>query len=445
MTLVKKKLGSVRRSFYSLHDDALYRRWLNKRHTTGPVLVGETSRRPLISIVVPTYNTDITFFNIMVESVIDQTYENWELILVDDKSPNKDVRDRIEYYAKLDKRIRYLFLATNHHIAGATNEGIRIAKGSFVGLLDHDDVLQKSALAEVVAALDTHKKLEFIYTDEEKITDRHRTQPFLKPDLNIDLMHSINYITHFAVIRKSTLERVGYERPEYNGAQDWELFLRIIRSVPPKNIYHIPKVLYSWRVHELSTSKDMEVKPYVLRAQEIAITDDLNARGLSGYTVVQDRKYPGQWCIDYEIKPGTSILYVNDLRSATKRMNEYKFVAVVNGRITERKRRIAQRLAGAASRPDIGMAVNCFDTTMRNNVRKLLGDNRANFIQRLTHISISKHIYKTAQYDLPEIVDYSVVVFETKKITGQDTQLADCNTLGRNLSEKGLRHLYVPN
>lgn len=411
----------------------------------GSVSIDETSWHPLISIVVPTYNTDIDFFNIMVESVINQTYKNWELVLVDDKSPNKKVRDRIEHYAKLDKRIRYLFLSTNHHIAGATNEGIRVAKGSFVGLLDHDDVLQKNALAEVVAALNIHKNLEFLYTDEEKIIDRHRTQPFLKPDLNIDLMHSVNYITHFVVIRKSTLERVGYERPEYNGAQDWELFLRVIRGVLPKNIYHISKVLYSWRVHELSTSKDMGVKPYVLRAQEKAIADDLNARGLSGYTVAQDGKYPGQWRIDHGINPEASILYVNNLSLAAKQMNEYTFVAVVNGRITAKKRRIAQRLVGAASRPDIGMAVNCFNTTIHNNLRKLLGDTRANLIQRLTHISISKHIYQTAQYDLPEIVDYSLVVFEVKKIKGQDTRLTDCNTLGRSLSKKGLRHLYIPN
>lgn len=439
---IKKHLGSGRRGLYGLHDNRLYRRWLKNEAETKTAPRAEW--RPLISIVVPTYNTDLAFFNVMVESVLGQSYGNWELILIDDKSPNESIRERIKYYANLDRRIKYHFLATNHHIAGATNVGIKKAKGIFVGLLDHDDVLQNDALTEAVVALNRNRELEFIYTDEDKIIGSARMQPFFKPDLNIDLLHSVNYITHFSLIRKTTLERVGYEREAYNGAQDWELFLRVVRNVSPQHICHIPKVLYSWRVHDLSTSKDMGVKPYVLKAQEQAIRDDLDAREVSGYSLSLDPKYAGQWRISYGHRQKESVLQVKNLHISKDQLESYNFVAIVKGRVTRRKQEIAQRLLGEASRADIGLVVSFSRSAINKNIERLLGVERTSLIRRFTHIAISKHIYETARYNVPEVVDYDIAIIATAKLKALNVKLRDVNKLSLDLDKAGYRHVCIP-
>lgn len=259
--------------------------------------------RPLISIIVPTYNTPEKFFREMVESVLSQTYENWELILIDDASPEEKTRELIMEYALKDKRIVHKFLEQNHHIAGATNEGIKIATGEFISLFDHDDILWPNALFEVVKALNKKKSLNLIYTDEDKIDGDNRfahKDPFFKPDWNPDLLRSVNYITHFTTIRKSVLDEFGYESSDYNGAQDWELFLRITRNIKDSAIHHIPTVLYSWRVHEDSTAKSIGTKPYVIESQKRALEDDMVARGIVGAEIVQNKE-TGAWQVVYPI------------------------------------------------------------------------------------------------------------------------------------------------
>ena len=277
------------------------------------------SYKPLISIIVPTYNTDAVFFSEMIESVRAQTYSHWQLVLVDDASPDEKVRTLSKDAAKSDSRITTKFLAKNRHIAGATNEGIKLAKGEFISLLDHDDLLHPSALFEAVAALNNNQNLDFIYTDEDKIDEKGRhVDPFLKPDWNQELLYSINYITHFTTIRSSIVRDIGGERDEYNGAQDWDLFLRATQKSTHETIYHITKILYSWRIHSASTAKSAAAKPYVVKAQERLLKDNLHARGLkyNQFSVSQNKKMPGSWNVEYEgqahrllHKPGQPVNY----------------------------------------------------------------------------------------------------------------------------------------
>ncbi len=267
---------------------------------------------PLISIVLPVYNTKLSFLRDCLDSVISQIYPNWELCIVDDASPKKEVRQEILKYAKYDKRIKYQFLTKNHHIADATNEAIKMAKGSYVSLLDHDDILWPNALLEVVKALNKNEQLEFIYSDEDKITNNRHNHlgPFFKPDWNPDFLHSVNYITHFTTIHKSVLDKVGGFNGKYNGAQDWDLFLRIT-SLTDK-IYHIPKIIYSWRIHNQSTAKSTNAKPYVVEAQRNVLLDDLKRKGYKEKDVelYQNKKHKGYWNVDYKLitKPLISII-----------------------------------------------------------------------------------------------------------------------------------------
>lgn len=258
--------------------------------------------QPLISVIVPTYNTDHQFLRDCLDSVIGQVYENWELCIVDDASPDKQVRKIIEEYAKNDSRITYKFLDKNQHIAHATNAAVKMATGEFVALFDHDDLLWPNALHEVVKALNKNKNIDFIYTDEDKITEDRfeHLGPFLKPDYNPDFLHSVNYVTHFSVIRKDFYEKIGGERPDYNGAQDWDLILRIFRET--KKIHHIPKIVYSWRIHSESTAKSTDAKPYVVEAQRKALQDDLSAKGRSDALVERDEKHPGYWKVTYPLR-----------------------------------------------------------------------------------------------------------------------------------------------
>lgn len=284
--------------------------------------------KPTISIVVPVYNTPILFLHECIRSVLTQSYMNWELVLVDDASSDNEVRNVIKEYSENDKRIKYKFLNKNHHIAGATNEAIKITTGEFVGLFDHDDILWPNALYEVVKALNKYNDIDFLYTDEDKIVEEksYHSEPFFKPDWNPQLLRTCNYITHFSVFKKTLLDKIGYENGVYNGAQDWDVILRATRKA--KYIYHIPKVLYSWRVHDNSTAKDMDSKPYVIEAQKATIEADLVARGYkkNDFNVKQDKKYFAFWRTTFNVgTPKVSIIVTNRTQSKKiSRNTKYK-------------------------------------------------------------------------------------------------------------------------
>ena len=276
--------------------------------------------KPLISVIVPTYNTDISFLRDCIDSVIGQVYQEWELCIVDDCSPNEQVRSEILKYAEKDARIKYLFLDTNHHIAGATNRAVDIASGEFISLFDHDDMLWPTSLLEVAKAINDDAALDFIYTDEDKITEdkHHHLGPFFKPDWNREFLHSVNYITHFSTVRRSLFIEIGGLDAAYNGAQDWEFFLRLARSTD--RIHHISKILYSWRIHDLSTAKSTDSKPYVVEAQKKAIEADLRARGYEDAVVTTNPDHSGYWIVSYPLRTEPLISIVIPSK------NQYKIV-----------------------------------------------------------------------------------------------------------------------
>ncbi len=238
--------------------------------------------QPLISLVMPTYNTPENFLRECINSVMVQSYSNWELCIADDASPNKNVLSVIKEYSKLDKRIKFVERKVNGHISDATNSAIAISTGEYISLLDHDDILWPNALHEVVKTINENPKADLIYTDEDKIdtTGLHHSYPFLKPDWSPEFLESCNYITHFSTIRASLMKEIGGLRKGYEGAQDWDLFLRVTEIT--NHIVHIPKMLYSWRIHEDSTAANTDAKPYVYEAQRKLLSDHLIRTGRAG-------------------------------------------------------------------------------------------------------------------------------------------------------------------
>lgn len=239
-------------------------------------------KRPLISLVMPTYNTPIPYLEACIESVIVQSYDNWELCIADDASPNKEVVALIKQYTKQDKRIKLVVRDKNGHISEATNSALNIASGEFIALIDHDDILWPNALYEVVHVINNYPEVDFIYSDEDKVdkTGIIHSYPFFKPDWSPEFLESCNYITHFACLRLSLVREVKGFRKGYEGAQDWDLFIRVAEKT--NRIVHIPKILYSWRIHEESTASNTDAKPYVYDAQRKLLSDHIDRQVVKG-------------------------------------------------------------------------------------------------------------------------------------------------------------------
>ena len=285
--------------------DREYTKWFKHNFPKESELSAQRSRqekfksKPLISVLVPTYNTNIKHLRECIESVLTQTYVNWELCLADDSSTDPKVRKTIEEYAAKDKRIKYVFRKENGHICKASNSALELAKGEYIALLDHDDYLWPNALYENVALINEHPDAKFIYSDEDKLseTGRKHEDPFFKPDWSPEFLRSINYITHFAVLNRQLVNKVGGFRAGYEGAQDWDLFLRASRQL--EEVYHVPTVLYSWRKSDTSTAKTASAKDYAYVNQEKALRDDIKARGLKAKLSWQVPLL--MWRVDYEV------------------------------------------------------------------------------------------------------------------------------------------------
>lgn len=315
-------ITAKRRSFFkSVDKNQQYKIWLAKNYPTTKDLFQQKTNvqkfkvSPKISILVPTYNTTEKFLRECIESVIDQSYENWELCLADDASSVEYVKDIIQEYASKDKRIKYIFREKNGHISEASNSALKIATGDFVALLDHDDFLWPNALFEVVKMLQAFPKAEFFYSDEDKLSIRSTHEdPFFKPDWSPDYLRSLNYITHFAILKKSLVEKIGGFRVGFEGAQDWDLFLRSTREIEKNGnsrakIIHIPTILYSWRKSRSSTASGRSwVKSYAYKNQKKVLEDDLSARNFSGEVI--STGLTGIWRVKYSLidKPLISIV-----------------------------------------------------------------------------------------------------------------------------------------
>lgn len=248
------------------------------RHQLAPAnqaiarLVDTLAWKPLISILLPTYNSPEKWLRKCLNSVLAQTYPHWELCIADDASPAPDVRKILQEYCQRDARIHVTFREQNGHISEATNTTLDMARGEFIALLDHDDELTADALYWVVRALNKQPNADLIYSDEDKIDELGLLSwAYLKPDWNPELLCAQNFISHLGVYRISLVRDVGGFRKGYEGAQDWDLALRVSEQTSAENILHIPQVLYHWRAIEGSTAQSIGQKSYVVNAQKLAL------------------------------------------------------------------------------------------------------------------------------------------------------------------------------
>jgi GT2 family glycosyltransferase len=242
---------------------------------------------PLISVVVPVYNTPERYLQELLDCVRRQIYPRWELCLADDASTQPHVRRMLEDAARGDARIKPVFRTGNGHIARATNSALALATGDFVALLDHDDLLPPDALLHVAAAIATQPSAGYLYTDEDKIDDQgRRFDPQFKGGWSPEMAITHNYTHHLSVIRRAIVERVGGLRPEFNGAQDLDLFLRCFEQVAPADVIHVPYIGYHWRAHAESTATRGDQKGYLFEAARRSIAEAVARRGLSATPVL---------------------------------------------------------------------------------------------------------------------------------------------------------------
>ena len=251
------------------------------------------------SIAVPVYRTPETFLRQMIESVTGQSYGNWELCIANGSPDDKKVRAVLEEYAGRDPRIRVKNLE-NQGIAGNSNAALAMAKGDYVGFLDHDDLLAPNALYEAAAYLEKYPQTDMLYTDEDKVTEDLSVhfQPHLKPDFNLDLLRSNNYICHFLIVKRTLALRAGEFRQEYEGAQDYDFVLRCADQAC--RIGHVPEILYHWRTSRSSTADNPASKMYAYDAGKRAIEAHLQRRGEKGE--VSLKKDLGFYRVVYPVK-----------------------------------------------------------------------------------------------------------------------------------------------
>ena len=238
-------------------------------------------KQPKISIVVPLYHTPEKYLKALIESVKQQTYTNWELCLSDGSGEDSTVPKVLEKY-KEDSRIKTVFSKRSLRISENTNAAIHLATGDYIAFADHDDELTPNALYECVRAVNQKENVRLLYSDEDKMTmDGHKFfQPHFKPDFNRDLLRTVNYICHLFVAERRLLEKVGALRPEFDGAQDYDLILRCTEAISPEEIAHIPKILYHWRCHDSSTAENPQSKLYAFEAGERALEAHYERMGI---------------------------------------------------------------------------------------------------------------------------------------------------------------------
>ncbi len=280
--------GVHERLFQIASETSGYTEWVQRYSTMTPdlrtrilAMIGEMKEPPTISIVMPVYNPDLDWLAEAVASVRKQLYPHWQLCIADDCSTDPRVRPLLQSLQDTDSRIRVVLRETNGHISVASNSAASLATGSFLALMDQDDLLPEDALFHVARVIDTHPDARLIYSDEDKIDAAGvRFDPYFKSDWNPDLFLSCNMVSHLGVYRKDIFDDLGGFRPEFNGSQDYDLALRFIERLRPEQILHIPRVLYHWRAHAQSTAESGSNKDYAIKAGRAALEDHLKREGI---------------------------------------------------------------------------------------------------------------------------------------------------------------------
>lgn len=305
------------KQFYDPFVQVDYLDWLSK-HEESYEINDSIKYKPLISIIIPVYNVLPKILAECLDSILTQTYEHFEVCLADDCSTNIETVDMLKSYERKDKRIKIVYRNENGHISAATNSALEIATGEFVALMDNDDVLSKNALYENILVLNKNHDLDFLYSDEDKIdVNGQRCFPHFKPDYSPDTLLSVNYICHFSIIRKKIIDEIGGFSLGLEGAQDYDLFLKIVEKTD--RIYHIPKILYHWRMIPGSTSASMENKDYASDKGKLAIENALKRRGVKGHVEVDPKSLYYRVCYEYKEPLVSIIIPTRDYADITER------------------------------------------------------------------------------------------------------------------------------
>ena len=290
-TVLARMTPAIRYRIVALRDfdmvnpaiDSTYHAWIAQhdqeiRHlATGDF--SNLSVQPVFSIIVPLFRTPIPYFHDMIQSVLAQTYPHWELILVNASTDDEQLQDAISSYS--DARIKVVPLPENLGIAGNTNEGIRAAAGDYISFFDHDDMLDAHILEFYVQEIARDPHIDLLYCDEDNFHEHldDRYAPLLKPDFNLDLLYSHNYVVHMLTVSRHALGQVELSPNSTSGAQDYDLTLKIVEVA--RSISHVPYVLYHWRAHAGSTNGGvMESKPYAIAASVEALGSHFERRGI---------------------------------------------------------------------------------------------------------------------------------------------------------------------
>ena len=254
---------------------------------------------PKFSIVVPLYNTPREYLHDMIESVLNQSYENWELCLADGKSENhEEIMQIVQSFC--NDKIKYVLCEENKGISGNTNQAISLATGDYIAFVDHDDTIAPFALFEIANCINHSSSVDFIYSDDDRITTTHgkRANPCFKPDFSIDRLRCCNYIGHLTVVKKSLMDEIGVLNSEYDGSQDYDFVLRATEKA--RRIEHIPKILYHWRMHENSVSLNENSKTYAFDAAKQAIAAHIKRVGFKAE--VKDGIITNSYKVEYRIE-----------------------------------------------------------------------------------------------------------------------------------------------
>jgi len=343
-------------------ETELYQAWLEKFQVTPERRermlkeISAFSYQPTISILMPVFDPEEKWLKEAIDSVLEQVYPNWELCIADDASSRSYVRRVLEAYQSQDARIKVEWRAENGHIAAASNSALKLATGEFVATLDHDDLLTPDALFQVVKRLNSEPELDMIYSDEDKVSEgQGRHAPYFKPDWSPDLFLSQMYTAHLAVYRRSLIAEIGGFRPGFDGAQDYDLVLRLTERT--QHIGHIPKVLYSWRRTAGSTALMSSSKTYAYLAAQHALEQALERRGELG-VVKPVSGHPGHFTVHRVLRdqPLTSIVILTKdrpeilnqcLQSIFKRSTyrNFEIILIDNGSQEEKTIRLLARWA----------------------------------------------------------------------------------------------------
>lgn len=322
--MIKKVIKRIYKIFFketpmekfNREEQESYQEWIKNNEPNETELEEQCnttfSLMPKISIVIPLYNTSKKYFEELIESVNGQTYKNWELCLADGSEEKSNfIINAINLYGD---KIKYKFIGHNKGISGNTNEALKLATGEFIALMDHDDLLPRFALFEIVKAINENPDVDFIYTDEDKFYEdsenKIRISPHFKQDYAIDTLRSYNYICHFSVFRKQLLSKTGQFNSEYDGSQDYDFILRATENA--NKIVHIPKILYNWRISKSSVASGASAKPYAYEAAKRAILSSLERNNIHG-AEVEDSRIIGLYKITYPVikKEKISIIIPN--------------------------------------------------------------------------------------------------------------------------------------